>query len=1624
MKKFYSLFLILTALLCSGNAWGASPLTVADGSATENHSPVWGDWLNAASRSQVLYPASLLSEMENSNITSMTFYLSSSASAAWTSEFTIGLAVVEESSFAYDGGYYGNTYYYNSAATTTVYTGTLDGTGSTMVITFDTPFLYEGGNLLVNFSATGGNWKDATFAGETQTAYLSIASHSGAEVTSTGYGYQFLPKTSFAYTEAAPITCAKPTTVTVAEENITFNSATITLAGLTNATVEYKKKSATDYSVAQAGVTGNSYLLENLDSYTEYDVQVKNVCGGTDGESKYVKASFRTKCGPKTIPFEAYGFDDITYSYGQYAIPACWDKIASGNYPYVYGYNGKSGNSLYFNGTSEQAIIFPDFSKSIAGHTLTFYHRESVDENWYGTNYVYSKFEVGYVLNNVFTTISGPLAQLSAYAADPTEVAFTEALPTGAKLAIRYAGGANNGSGYIDDIAIKVTPSCEKPTLNNATDQTFEGATFTWDGSAAQYQYAVVASGASVEAWSEPTSDKTYTVTGQAAATTFDFYVRSYCSSTEQSEGVKKSFTTATVTAPTNVIISGETTDGANASWDAVAGISQYQYVVMEAGVAADWTSPTTVNTNAATISGLLPGQSYDFYVRSYYAANGATSSATPKKNFKTTCEDISSIAAWTDGGFEESDANEVPNCWIAKTSDESNTYKPAMYVNTSYSYVRTGSKSLLMKAYNDSGEGYAIFPVISDASLSSLQLKFWQKKETAAFILKVGYLTNINDLSTFVELHTCADATAWTEEVVNLSTLPNGARLAFYYFGTSSTSKYSVGVDDISFVTPPTCSKPTTLNEATDITPEGATFSWEGDADYFQYICVAGGTAEGDIDWTASTKVAKAETNQAVLSGKAAGTYDFYVRSWCSESEQSEALKKSFTTATVEAPTIGTITTTNNSANASWTAPTGISYSVQYQWSINGTDWSEPTSELSAAITSLEQNTNYTFYVRSYYDATHQSAEVTKAFTTECDPIAVSAAEYAETFDDITSGIPACWKNNEGTTTTESYKWNSAASGQNGRCVRFESKNNETDRTNILASPLFELNADADLSFYVKNFKGGDYKVQIAVDGGAREDLFTDLTNIQNWTKKEAALTAYNGHTIQFFFCGTSNWSESNDGFLYLDEFKIIPTACRKPASDPVVSSKDDSHATLTWTAGGTNTDYQFALVLKDEAPVWETANVISELTKSFENLSPLTWYDFYVRTYCDELNQSEARKVTFQTDCGVYALPFNEDFNSVAANNIPKCWDNAEGTSTDYYKWKGYTYGGTQGTNCVRFNSSTNDNGATNVLATPTIQLGEGNLLTFYAKNPTGGALKVQIKEEGEEAVDLLTSGLTDLTEWTLKYVAIPAAYNNKAVQILFHATSNEGDANAYIYIDDVRVARGETFTDTESNQSRFTTLKAAGETIDVIFNRTMLYNGDYNTLCLPFSLSAAQLAASPLANFNLKAFDFATIENEELQIAIASALSIEAGVPYFVAFQGDEANQTVQLYQDVVITADVPGNIENGDVIYQGVFNPVDLSANDKSVLFLAAGNTIYWPAQNKTVKGFRAYFNVTVGGGALQIKKGMPVRIVERAEVTTGIDNTNVENVTLKFIENNQVVIIRNGVKYTVQGQKIQ
>ena len=135
--------------------------------------------------------------------------------------------------------------------------------------------------------------------------------------------------------------------------------------------------------------------------------------------------------------------------------------------------------------------------------------------------------------------------------------------------------------------------------------------------------------------------------------------------------------------------------------------------------------------------------------------------------------------------------------------------------------------------------------------------------------------------------------------------------------------------------------------------------------------------------------------------------------------------------------------------------------------------------------------------------------------------------------------------------------------------------------------------------------------------------------------------------------------------------------------------------------------------------------------------------------------------------------------------------------------------------------------------------------------------------------------------------------------------------------------------------------------GQTCNVTFSgRTIYSDGDWNTLCLPFNMSAEQIASSPLAGYTIKSLD-GTLSNLDsngkLTLSFNTATTIEADRPYIVkwpvgftindeedwdTFVGNVAKGTTYEGQLVKLNADV--SISAGDMVgtadypFKGIFD----------------------------------------------------------------------------------------------------
>ncbi len=201
MKKA---FLFLTMLLFAFmGTMRADEVTVCDGTATNDYVPVYGLYADTQGcQSEFVIPASEIGILPGGQISKLTFYLSTPATAAWTATFQVYMTEIEGTTLSAFVG---------PSGCTQVYQGALNGTGSTMEVVFDNDYTYNGGNLLIGtFVSTAGNYKSAKFYGVTA-AGASIQRNS-----STGSPNQrnFLPKTTFEFVQGD-----LPATTIVPSEN-------------------------------------------------------------------------------------------------------------------------------------------------------------------------------------------------------------------------------------------------------------------------------------------------------------------------------------------------------------------------------------------------------------------------------------------------------------------------------------------------------------------------------------------------------------------------------------------------------------------------------------------------------------------------------------------------------------------------------------------------------------------------------------------------------------------------------------------------------------------------------------------------------------------------------------------------------------------------------------------------------------------------------------------------------------------------------------------------------------------------------------------------------------------------------------------------------------------------------------------------------------------------------------------------------------------------------------------------------------------------------------------------------------------------------------------------------------
>ncbi len=401
--------------------------------------------------------------------------------------------------------------------------------------------------------------------------------------------------------------------------------------------------------------------------------------------------------------------------------------------------------------------------------------------------------------------------------------------------------------------------------------------------------------------------------------------------------------------------------------------------------------------------------------------------------------------------------------------------------------------------------------------------------------------------------------------------------------------------------------------------------------------------------------------------------TYYVWVRSVCNATDSSVwSNVGSFKTLCPEASNITSSAVTDSSVTIQWTAP-AITPTLGYYYELRtssaagsgvvGLTSSGSAMALFTQINSLQENTNYTFYLRSVCDALDSSIWISYTFTTPC---AIATLPYTENFESTAlNTIPYC-------TTREKFgisrNWAVTNLNENG----FNS--------NVLGRHHYNGNANGTSWFYTRGIaltSGNYYRLQFdyAVENVYVESMrvkygnsataasmshqIIDLPSITNVQKQHITIDFMAAET-GIFYLGFETYSKAMMN-VYIDNIQVaVSPTCGEP-NNVSLSNTMSTTTDISWTAplSGTPATYSIYYSTSNTAPSLTQAPSISGITTintSITGLTPLTTYYVWVRSVCSATDSSAWSNISsFRTLC---STPVNPTILSATATTVNVSW------------------------------------------------------------------------------------------------------------------------------------------------------------------------------------------------------------------------------------------------------------------------------------------------------------------------------------------------------------------------------
>ena len=242
-------------------------------------------------------------------------------------------------------------------------------------------------------------------------------------------------------------------------------------------------------------------------------------------------------------------------------------------------------------------------------------------------------------------------------------------------------------------------------------------------------------------------------------------------------------------------------------------------------------------------------------------------------------------------------------------------------------------------------------------------------------------------------------------------------------------------------------------------------------------------------------------------------------------------------------------------------------------------------------------------------------------------------------------------------------------------------------------------------------------------------------------------------------------------------------------------------------------------------------------------------------------------------------------------------------------------------------------------------------------------------------------------------------------------------------YIAIDNVYFYKAPEEVNFADNATDNSTIVANNADIfaNVTINRSILANGEWFTLCLPFNMDEDKVF-EVFGNSTIATLVGSEDRGSLIHLNFDYVKAIEAGKAYMIKPGKDFVAGSI--IEGVTIKNVNPENLKSTceHMHFQGVFDQYLLEGDNKR--FVSANNYLYSPAEGGTTMGaFRCYFTIPVESQAQVGSKA--ARIVFGPQVATGTENVQSDQApSAKVIIDGTLYIIRDGRTYNAQGQLVK